>query len=263
MARYISLYSGSSGNCSVIEEGGRFIMIDIGKSARLTKKALDVLGLDLRGLEAIFISHEHSDHISGLNVFLKNVRVPVYSGADTLDYLTDNNIIPAHIDVQDLNFSTIETGSFMVHGFDTPHDSLGCLGFRVSTEKGRKMSLATDLGFVPPGVFENLRDVNLAVIESNYDPAMLKDGPYPYYLKRRIASDRGHLSNIQCSDAVIRLIEAGAENIQLCHLSNNNNTPSLALERIQKSARILGFSMPENVNIKVNSRHDITRPTSF
>ena len=263
MARYISLYSGSSGNCSVIEENGRFIIIDIGKSARLTKKALETAGLDLRGLEAIFISHEHSDHIGGLNVFLKNVRVPVYSGVNTLDYLTDSNIIPGHIDVGDLNFASIETGTFCVQGFDTPHDSLGCLGFRVTTDKGSTMSLATDLGFVPDGVFNNLKDVNLAVIESNYDPAMLKDGPYPYYLKRRIASDRGHLSNLQCSDAVIKLIENGSKSIQLCHLSNNNNTPGLAVERIHKSARILGFEIPDDVSIKVNSRHDITRPTLF
>ena len=263
MARYISLYSGSSGNCSIVEEGGRFIIIDIGKSARLTRKAIDAVGLDIRGLEAIFISHEHSDHIGGLNVFLKNVRVPVYSGADTLDYMTDNGIIPGHIETGDLNFASIEVGPFLVQGFDTPHDSLGCLGFKITTHRGSTMSMATDLGFVPTGVFDNLKGAHLTVLESNYDPKMLKDGSYPYYLKRRIASDRGHLSNIQCSDTVLRLIENGTQKIQLCHLSNNNNTPELAIKRIQQSADILGLTIPGNVDIKVNSRHDITRATEF
>ncbi len=263
MAKYISLYSGSSGNCSVVEENGKFIIIDMGKSARLTNKALQDVGLDIRNLQGILVSHEHSDHVSGLRVFLKNLSVPLYTGAATLDYMEDNLIVPPHIDMYDLSFNGRDIGPFHVEGFDTPHDSVGCLGFRIHTEKGSVMSIATDLGMVTDNIFNNLSNVDLAVIESNYDVQMLKDGPYPYYLKSRIASNRGHLSNLQSSRVSLRLIESGVDKIQLCHLSNNNNTPSLALGRVASTALANGIKIRDHVQVKVNRRHEITDVTEF
>ncbi len=263
MAKYISLYSGSSGNCSVVEENGKFILIDMGKSARLTNKALTELGLDIRNLQGILVSHEHTDHVSGLKVFLKNLRVPLYTGAATADYLICHDLIPPHIDVQDISFATFNIGDFTVRGFETPHDSVGCMGYRIMTEKGRKMSIATDLGFVTEDIFNNLNNVDLAVVESNYDVQMLKDGPYPYYLKARIASNHGHLSNEQSAQTTLRLIESGVNKIQLCHLSNNNNTPSLALEQVQKTAVANGIIIGDDVQVKVNRRHEITTDTEF
>ena len=263
MARYISLYSGSSGNCSVVEENGKFILIDMGKSARLTNKALTELGLDIKNLQGILVSHEHSDHVSGLKVFLKNLRVPVYTGRPTADYLMARDMLPVHIDVQDINFTGFNIGDFYVKGFETPHDSVGCMGFRIATDKGHKMSIATDLGFVTEDTFENLRNVDLAVVESNYDVQMLKEGPYPYYLKQRIASNRGHLSNRQSARTTLRLIEDGVGKIQLCHLSNNNNTPQLALEQVQKTALANGIIIGDDVQVKVNRRHEITTDTNF
>ena len=263
MARYISLYSGSSGNCSVVEENGKFILIDMGKSARLTNKALTELGLDIKNLQGILVSHEHTDHTAGIKVFLKNLRVPVYTGWATADYLTARDMIPAHIEVNDIDFSGFNIGDFYVKGFETPHDSVGCMGFRIATEKGRKMSIATDLGFVTEDIFNSLRNVDLSVVESNYDVQMLKEGPYPYYLKTRIASNHGHLSNIQSAQTTIRLIESGVNKIQLCHLSNNNNTPSLALERVRKTALDSGIVIGNDVQVKVNRRHEITTDTEF
>jgi len=263
MARYISLYSGSSGNCSVVEENGKFIIIDMGKSARLTNKALTELGLDIKNLQGILVSHEHTDHVSGLRVFLKNLNVPVYTGAATLDYMQDNLIVPAHIEMQDLSFNGADIGPFHVSGFETPHDSAGCLGFRIHTEKGSSMSIATDLGMVNEYIFDNLKNVNLAVVESNYDVQMLKDGPYPYYLKSRIASNCGHLSNLQSSQTTLRLIESGVDKIQLCHLSNNNNTPTLALQQIAMTAMANGIKIADHVQVKVNRRHEITTDTKF
>ncbi len=263
MARYISLYSGSSGNCSVVEENGKFILIDMGKSARLTNKALTELGLDIKNLQGILVSHEHSDHVAGLKVFLKNLRVPVYTGRPTADYLICRDMLPAHIDVQDINFTGFNIGDFYVKGFETPHDSVGCMGFRITTGAGHKMSIATDLGFVTEDIFQNLRDVDLAVVESNYDVQMLREGPYPYYLKTRIASNHGHLSNVQSAQTTLRLIEDGVDKIQLCHLSNNNNTPQLALEQVQKTALANGIIIGTDVQVKVNRRHEITTDTLF
>ena len=137
------------------------------------------------------------------------------------------------------------------------------MGFRIATEKGRKMSIATDLGFVTEDIFNSLRNVDLSVVESNYDVQMLKEGPYPYYLKTRIASNHGHLSNIQSAQTTIRLIESGVNKIQLCHLSNNNNTPSLALERVRKTALDSGIVIGNDVQVKVNRRHEITTDTEF
>ncbi len=263
MARCISLYSGSFGNCSVVEENGKFIIIDMGKSARLTNNRLKDVGLDIKNLQGILVSHEHSDHISGLKVFLKNISTPLYTGRATLDYLEDHLLIPPHIDMYDLSFNGRDIGPFHVEGFDTPHDSVGCLGFRIHTEKGSTMSIATDLGMVTENIYNNLTNVNLAVIESNYDVQMLKDGPYPYYLKSRIASNRGHLSNRQSSRVTLRLIESGVSKIQLCHLSNNNNTPSLALGRVAATAMANGIKIADHVQVKVNRRHEITDETIF
>ena len=263
MAKYISLYSGSSGNCSVVEENGKFILIDMGKSARLTNKALTELGLDIKNLQGILVSHEHTDHTAGLKVFLKNLHVPVYTGVATADYLTDHDLIPAHIDICDADFTGFDIGDFHITGFETPHDSVCCMGYRISTGKGSKMSIATDLGFVTEEIYHNLKGVNLAVVESNYDVQMLKEGPYPYYLKSRIASNRGHLSNAQSAQTTLRLIESGVGKIQLCHLSNNNNTPQLALERIQQTAIATGVVIGNDVQVKVNRRHDITTATEF
>jgi len=263
MAKYISLYSGSSGNCSVVEENGKFILIDMGKSARLTNKALTELGLDIKNLQGILVSHEHTDHVSGLRVFLKNIKVPLYTGAATLDYLQDNLLIPPHIEMQDLSFNGADIGPFHISGFETPHDSVGCLGFRIHTDGGSTMSIATDLGQVTENIFHSLNNVDLAVVESNYDVQMLKNGPYPYYLKTRIASNHGHLSNVQSSRVTLRLIENGVKKIQLCHLSNNNNTPSLALQQVALTAMANGITISNEVQVKVNRRHEITSATEF
>ncbi len=263
MARYISLYSGSSGNCSVVEENGKFILIDMGKSARLTNKALTELGLDIKNLQGILVSHEHTDHVAGLRVFLKNLRVPVYTGVQTADYLTYSGLLPAHTEIFDADYSGFDVGDFHITGFETPHDSLCCMGYRITTGKGSKMSIATDLGVVTEEIYNNLANVDLAVVESNYDVQMLKDGPYPYYLKSRIASNRGHLSNEQSARTTLRLIESGVGKIQLCHLSNNNNTPSLALGQLQKAAIDSGFNIGNHVQVKVNRRHEITSDTEF
>ena len=263
MARYISLYSGSSGNCSVVEENGNFILIDMGKSARATNTAIKELGLDIKNLQGILVSHEHSDHVSGLRVFLKNLNVPIFTGAATADYLRDNGLVPVHTEIFDMDYSGINIGPFYVQGFETPHDSVCCMGYRISNEKGGKMSIATDLGHVTPKIFENLNNVDLAVVESNYDEQMLRYGDYPYYLKTRISSDRGHLSNAQSSETTLGLIESGVKKIQLCHLSNNNNTPSLALEQLVKQALTKGIIIGEDAQVKVNHRHEITSATEF
>ncbi|MEG1862822.1 MAG: MBL fold metallo-hydrolase [Oscillospiraceae bacterium] len=263
MAQYISLYSGSSGNCSLVVEDGKFIIIDMGKSARLTTKAINDVGLDMKNLQGILVSHEHSDHTAGLNVFLKKLAVPLYTNSCTLDYLADNSLIPGHIDAQDIDFTGSNIGPFFVEGFDTPHDSVGCMGFKIHTQKGTSMAIATDLGCVTNHIYNKLQGNELVVLESNYDEQMLKEGPYPQYLKVRISSNRGHLSNAQSSVTTLKLIDNGVKKIQLCHLSNTNNTPSLALQQIVDMAERNGIVIGQDVSIRPNRRHEITLPAEF
>lgn len=265
MANYISLYSGSSGNCSVIEENGKFILIDIGKSARITTNAIKELGLDLKNLQGVLVSHEHSDHVNGLKVFLKKLDVPVYSSAATLDYLADYDLVPAHIQLEDMTFAGHNIGDFFVKGFATPHDSISCMGFDIHTGNGTRMTMATDLGVVTEDILCHFCGTDLAVLESNYDETMLRENEnYPYYLKNRISSNRGHLSNVQFSNAAVKIIQSGVKKLHLCHLSNNNNTPSTALSQFALTAMARGIDIAKELEtVKANRRHEITQPTQF
>ena len=265
MARYISLYSGSSGNCSVVEQDGKFILIDVGKSARITANAIKDIGLELKNLQGVLISHEHTDHISGLKVFLKRLNVPVYSNCATLDFLADRDLVPGHILLEDMNFAGHNIGDFFVTGFDTPHDSVGCMGFNIHTEQGTRTTMATDLGCVTDNILKQFMGADLAVIESNYDETMLRENEmYPYHLKARISSNRGHLSNVQCSNAAVSLVTGGVKKLHLCHLSDNNNTPSTALSQLAIIGVQKGVDLKKDIEIvKANRRHEITDPTEF
>lgn len=125
------------------------------------------------------------------------------------------------------------------------------------------MAIATDLGHITENILHNLSNTDLTVIEANYDNRMLADGPYPYYLKERIDSDYGHLSNIQSGLAISKLVEKGAKQIQLCHLSQTNNTPTTALTSIAATAKNVGIVFDKDVKVRVNSRNSVTRPTFF
>ncbi len=263
MANYISLYSGSSGNCSVIEDNGKFILIDIGKSARMTNTALKSLGLDTKNLQGVFISHEHQDHVAGLKVFLKNLDVPVYSNAFSLNYIQKNDLIPSHIKTYDNVFQGVEMGDLFVKGFETPHDSESCTGFKIFTKEGKSMALATDLGNVTKEVYDNLKGNDFVVLESNYDENMLLAGEYPYFLKRRILSDSGHLSNLQASQTALDLLQDGLCNLRFCHLSNNNNLPSLALSQLADLAHKKGIRLEKEIKVSVNARHEISPVIAF
>ena len=264
MAEYISLYSGSDGNCSVIAEKEKFLIIDMGKTARATTNAIKELGFDLNNLQGILVSHEHTDHVAGLKVFLKKLSVPVYSNVSTLNWLSRNDMVPSHISLKEMPKEGENIGDFFVEGFDTPHDSLGCMGFDIHTKSGSRMTMATDLGHITEDILARFKNTSLAVLESNYNDRLLKENPnYPYYLKTRIASERGHLSNMQFAKAALDIIESGVEKFHLCHLSSNNNTPSTALGDFAAAAMIKGVNIDKLNVLKVNSRHQITPPTEF
>ncbi len=189
MSEFISLYSGSSGNSSVVRCGDHYLIIDMGKGVRTTGAALKSLGLNIADCDGILVTHEHSDHVKGLSTFLKKNPLPVYGGADTLDFLDANGIVPPTCELNTLSSREEDIGAFGVQAFPTSHD-VPCVGYRIHTPDGKTMTLATDLGVLTPPVHEALSGCDLVALESNYDLHMLRSGPYPYYLRARIESAR-------------------------------------------------------------------------
>ena len=228
MIHFATLYIGSSGNSKVVWDEETAIMIDMGASCKKTIFALGEVGLAASKLDAILVTHEHSDHIGGLQIFTKNYPVPVYGTAETKEYLESRGLVADGIDVGVLiPERTIRIGSFAVTPFSTSHDSRTCCGFRIEKGTGR-VAIATDIGKMEDSVFRYLSDCQLVALESNYDEMMLRNGRYPAALKARIAGPQGHLSNRECASTAVRLVNTGMKHLVLMHLSEENNTPAVA-----------------------------------
>lgn len=249
------LYSGSTGNAALLTAGDTAILIDAGRSARALCHALDCAGVSPDALSAIFITHEHQDHTAALDVFLKHHPVPVHAVSASADRIAGRAgehlraLLVAHPPL-----FTETVGNVTLSSFPTSHDSASSVGFRItiSGKQPRTVGYATDLGIVTPTVEQGLMGCEAVVLECNHDEEMLKTGPYPYDLKRRIASRRGHLSNTDCAAFSIRLAANGMKRLLLAHLSETNNLPELALGEVR--AALAGTS----VHIAAASPTDIT-----
>lgn len=240
MARIYPLFSSSKGNSSFIgtEKGG--ILIDCGVSFRRLTAALDRNNIPLEAVRAVFITHEHSDHVSGLKLLTKNTGMPVYGTKRTLQRLCDTDKIAGNSPIIDIVGKSIECAGCEVSCFNTPHDAIHSCGYRINTEDGRTCAVCTDLGHVTPEIDAALIGCRLVLIEANYDEDMLRHGPYPLYLKERILSQNGHLSNHDCGEQVSRLIRQGTTHIILGHLSQDNNRPDIADSTVQ--SHLLDFT---------------------
>ena len=263
MARFTTLYSGSSGNSAFIEENGRFLLVDMGKSCRATVSALRALGVTPENLQGILVTHEHADHVGGLQVFLKKYPVPVYGSAATLDVLRRRGILPPQETAIPLDGREEDVGGFMVQNFSTSHDSVDCCGYRVITPEGKAVAIATDLGFVSDEVMANLYCADVVALESNYDLKMLMTGHYPYYLKMRISSERGHLCNDECARTILRLMRSGCKKFSLCHISQENNTPELVLQTLQHALLAQEFVPDAQTRVVAARRHEISPVLDF
>jgi len=227
MTEAYSLFSGSSGNSYFIKSGNTSILIDAGKSTSSITKGLRAIGSDLSDISAIFITHAHSDHTSALPVLLKKYGGYVYCSFDTFHHLTDGGIDPARL----LHFdagSSVQIGEIEVKSYPSPHDISGSVCYRAVCGDGTNIAVATDIGYVSDEVFDCLYGSDAAVVESNHDVSMLKNGPYPQFLKSRILSDMGHLSNDGCARLLPRLAMGGTGIFVLGHLSAENNDAVLA-----------------------------------
>lgn len=231
MARFCTLYSGSSGNSTYISGSDTAVLIDAGRSCKQLLAAMNARDIDIKSIRAVLVTHEHTDHVSGLRVLLKKLEVPVYASEEVLTKLRwDGALSDGQQTVTLENDEEFEIGALKLRCFDTPHDSVHSLGYRVATPDGRSLAVATDMGYITDSVRKQLSGCDLVLLESNYDQRMLSVSDYPYYLKRRIASDVGHLSNEDCADEVVRLVRSGTTRFILGHLSQNNNVPELAYQ---------------------------------
>lgn len=237
MTEVHTLASGSSGNALLLSRDGTHLLLDAGISCRRIAAGLKELELTLRDLSAVFITHTHHDHISGLQTLANRCDIPVYASEQTARGLAYRI---AGIESRLCPFSpgaTLTVGGCTVTPFGTSHDAPGSTGYRVDD-----MGILTDTGFVTPDAEEILPGVSLLVLESNHDVGLLRSGSYPYYLKQRILGDFGHLSNEAAGAFAVTAARAGAREIVLAHLSRENNTPETALAAVSSCLREAGLS---------------------
>lgn len=230
MARIFPICSSSGGNATFIGTRGHGILIDAGCSFRALKASLELIETSFDQIEALFITHEHIDHIKGLFQFTKHTRIPVFASPGTIAQLrrTVRDTIPEEVRLYDIIHEPYDSADFSVRAFHTPHDTPESVGYTVDFG-GKKLAVCTDLGKITAEVEQSLLGCEAILLESNYDPAMLaKNLNYPPDLKRRIAGDKGHLSNNAAAEFAAKLIESGATKLILGHLSRENNTPSTA-----------------------------------
>lgn len=223
-----TLFSGSGGNCIYVKDGKTEILIDAGKSALAVGKSLASIGTSIENISAIFITHEHSDHISALEVISKKYSIPIHITSPSLDFIARQSRYILKNAVSHTPEYESDTGSLHLRSFEIPHDSLQNVGYRITSDDGDTLGIATDIGHVTDKIKSSLLGCRNVIVESNHDKDMLICGKYPDFLKSRILSDNGHLSNEDCASLVCDLANAGTINFTLAHLSRENNTPEAA-----------------------------------
>ena len=260
MALICPLCSGSSGNSILVQGGSSSILVDAGGTCKSICAALTQAGSSYEELDAIVLTHEHSDHIKALPVLLKKAPVPVYATEAVLEYLAENLKIPANVPLVPLNMAGFCIHDLHIAPFPTPHDSVGSVGYRIALPEGQHIGIATDLGHFTPQVEESLSGCQAILLESNYDDGMILCSPDPYPLKRRIMSPKGHLSNNACASAAVALARKGTSRFILGHLSENNNMPQLAFQATQTAMDGAGMTAQEGFSVVVAKRSQCSAP---
>ena len=233
--RFTSIASGSSGNCTYVGSDNTHILIDAGVSKKRIEEGLSKLDLSLGDIDAIFVTHEHTDHIAALHTILKKYQIPIYATHGTIkgirmsdkkNEMILSEFIPVQVDKE------VSVGDMIINPMTISHDAMEPCGYRVYCG-GRKIGVATDLGCYTDYTVDCLKGCDALLLEANHDVRMLQTGPYPYQLKRRILGDMGHLSNEKSGELLCRLLHDNIQGIFLGHLSKENNLPELAFETVR------------------------------
>ena len=253
MFEFCSLYSGSSGNSLLVQSSNTKILIDAGESAKKITEALSLIGVQPHELDAVLITHEHSDHVKGLGTFSKKYNIPVYANKKTWNAMSEQEEKIADTNKKIFYSSeNFEIGDLKIQPFEIPHDAANPCGFNIFHENN-KMSIATDIGHMSSKVIKNLEGSSFILLESNYDPNVLKCSKYPYLLKKRIAGPNGHLPNNEAGKTISYLLNTGLKQAMLGHLSKENNFPELAYKTVVDE--LIENKFNENsININIANR---------
>ena len=233
MFKYCSLYSGSSGNSFYVGSDKTNIIVDAGVSLKKISTALEKINIQGENIDAILVTHDHIDHTKSIAALSNKYNIPIYANKKTWEAILDiANKIPDE-NKKTFNISEVfSIGDIKVFPFHTPHDAADPCGFNLYNS-GKKISIATDIGYVSDDLLEHLKESSSILLEANYDEEILKYSRYPYILKQRISSSKGHLSNINAAKAIKTLYDSGLNNALLIHLSKENNFPELVYETIK------------------------------
>ena len=250
MARAVPLFSGSKGNSYYIGTSSEGVLIDAGRSCKQIVNAVEANGLKMQNIGAVFITHEHTDHCSALKVLAKKYGFRIFASKGTLNELARTDKILPEFDARVIE-NEVAIGNMLVERIDTPHDSAESCCYRVTASDGKSALIATDMGVMLDGVRNAAKRSDFVVLESNHDIDMLKNGIYPFYLKQRILSSKGHLSNSACADELVELVKGGTLRLMLGHLSEQNNTPRLALSTAISSLERAGLKFRSDFTLDV------------
>ena len=263
MLKFLSFGSGSSGNCYLLESSEESILIDAGVGYRKVKKYFSEYGVNQEKISAIFLTHDHTDHISAVSGLAIYLKIPVFATEIVHQRINTNfrihKKLPKNLVKPIQKLQPVKIGAFTVEAFDVPHDSADCCGYTI-TYNDKRFVLITDCGKITEEVSSRALEADYLVLESNYDPQMLETGPYSRYLKDRIRNGHGHLSNVQCALALAENLTSRLKHIWLCHLSQENNKPELALATVCHTLEDAGIRVGEDVKVEALRR---TLPTGI
>ena len=258
MLELCTLASGSSGNSLLVTDGRTHVLVDAGISCRRICTGLKELGVEPTELAGVLITHEHSDHISGLTALTKQLRLPVYASPGTGRQLCYRIAFLEELLRPVAPGEGFSIGGLAIESFPTSHDAAESVGYALSAG-GRKAAVVTDLGYVTGAVLRGIRRADLLVAEANHDVEWVQSGPYPYHLKARILGDRGHLSNEAGAELAWTAVEGGARTVVLAHLSHENNTPARAHEVVRGVLERRGAAVGRDVALEVAPRSEKSR----
>ncbi|MDD7303340.1 MAG: MBL fold metallo-hydrolase [Bacteroidaceae bacterium] len=263
MTDFLCLGSGSSGNSYLLKNGNTCILIDAGIGIRTLKKTLKEYGFPLDHIDAVLITHDHADHIKAVGHLANDHNKPIYATemvhmGINRNYCISSKLTSKHQHTVNKGQAT-QIGNFLVTPFEVSHDSTDCVGYKIEAE-GITFCLITDCGHITAQVAQAVSEAQYLVIESNHEESMVQSGPYPAYLKSRILSNQGHLSNRQCADALVSYATPLLRHVWLCHLSEENNHPELAKKTVDQILRSNGIVVGKDFEVEVLKRKTPSGP---
>lgn len=244
MLKFISLGSGSSGNCYYLSTETTAILIDVGLGMRTLKRHFQTFGLSFSRISAVLVTHDHADHIKSVGKLAAEYNLPIYSTVKVHEGIARNYCVSPQLKAENKYFlekeKTLNIGDLHITPFEVPHDSNDCVGYCIEAD-GIRFSLITDIGHVTERVKEEVSKANYLVLESNHDSEMLMAGTYPAHLKGRISGPEGHLSNREAGELLANSSSPALRHVWLCHLSEENNHPELARKTVDAILRSYGI----------------------